>query len=367
MEIAPFKLERYFAEHEFNAKYLVSSSDCDGFSLNYLLDSAHHGELELWNELKLGYTHSDGHPLLREAISRHYNSIKMDDVFVISPGEANFILMQLTLKKGDEVVCMKPSYQSLYQIAINIGCKINWWECDKDGYYDPDKLEHLVTSGTKLIIINFPHNPTGYYPSKNELDRVLEIAGRNNTMIFSDEMYHKLVHNPANLNDSLSDLYDNTISLWGMAKSFGLAGLRVGWVTSHNRSLLKKMKSFKDYFTICTAAPSEILAMIALNNSERFIEVNLEKIRENKKAFLKFVDKHRNIFTDYKEAGAGSTAFVKVNFGIPALTYAEQLVRETGIMIVPSEMFEYGNSHIRIGFGRKDLPEALDHWDQYIS
>lgn len=363
MLIEPFKLERYFAKYEFNVKYLLSSSDCDGFSMEYVLNAAEHGEIELWNNLKLGYTDSLGHPLLREAISRHYNTIKPDEVFVLSPGEANFILMNLVLKPGDEVVCMRPAYQSLYQVAKSLGCKLVYWELSESGRFDVEDLAKLVTSHTKLLIVNFPHNPTGFYPSKPELDRVIDIARRNNTLVFSDEMYHKLVHDPAFLNDSMADLYENCISLWGTAKSFGLAGLRIGWVVSHNKELLQKMQHYKDYFTICSSAPSEILTMIALNNSEKFIEVNLNKIRENKKHFASFVNRHPYTFPSWKETIAGSTALVELNTDQPTLEYTEQIVQKTGIMLVPGEMFEYGEKYVRIGFGRANMPEALAVWE----
>ncbi len=366
MIIEPFKLERYFAKYEFNVKYLLSSSDCDGFSMQYVLDAAEHGELRLWNELTLGYTDSTGHPLLREAISKHYNTIKADDVFVLSPGEANFILLNLTLQPGDEVVCMRPAYQSLYQVAKSLNCKLVYWEPEDNGRFNVDDLSKLLTSKTKMLIVNFPHNPTGFYPTKAELDRLIEIAGRNNTFIYSDEMYHKLVHDPSDLNDSLTDLYDNCISLWGTAKSFGLAGLRIGWVVSHNHELLKKMMQYKDYFTICNSAPAEVLTMIALNNSEKFIEVNLNKIRKNKKHFAGFIERHTNIFPSYKETNAGSTAFVEIKTAKTTLEYSEEIVKKTGIMLVPSEMFEYGHNHLRIGFGRANMNEALSVWESVL-
>lgn len=359
----PFKLERYFAKYEFNVKYLLSSSDCDGFSLDYVLSTAEQGETKLWDSLTLGYTDSLGHPLLRESISRHYNTIKTDNVFVLSPGEANYILMQVYLNSGDHVVCMRPAYQSLYQIALNKGCNISWWSPGENNNFNPDDLAKLVTEKTKMIIVNFPHNPTGYYPNKEELTRVIEIASRNNTLLFSDEMYHKLVHNTAMLNDSLCDLYDNAISLWGMAKSFGLAGLRIGWISTHNKRLMSSIQRFKDYLTICSSAPSEILSMIALNNSEQFIEVNLEKIRSNKEVFKSFVNRHSNLFQDYKEPQAGSTALVKINLNEPTLSYAERIVEKSGVMLVPSEIFEYGDQHFRIGFGRANMKEALAAWE----
>lgn len=363
----PFKLERYFAKYEFNAKYLLSSSDCDGFSMDYVLKCAQPEELLLWQDLTLGYTDSLGHPLLRQAISRHYNTIKSEHVFVLSPGEANYMLMHLHLKKGDHVVCMKPAYQSLYEITRSMGCKLSFWEPDSTHRFNVDDLSKLVTEKTKMIIVNFPHNPTGYYPSKEELSRIISIAARYNTFLFADEMYHKLVHHLKDLNDSICDLYDNCLSLWGSAKSFGLAGLRIGWVTSHNTQLLNKMQHFKDYLSICTSAPSEILAMIALNNSEQFIEVNLEKIRSNKLIFAEFAHRHPQLFDHYIEPQAGSTAFVKLNLNVPTLEYTERLVKETGIMLVPAEMFEYGSQHVRIGFGRENMAETLNVWEHYIN
>lgn len=367
-QIDPFKLERYFAKYEFNVKYLLSSSDCDGFSMQYVLSCAEHGEDKLWQHLTLGYTDSLGHPLLRDAIAAHYNTIKRENVFVLSPGETNYMLMHLLLKPGDEVVCMQPSYQSLYQVAKSIGCNIRWWK-SHEGKFNVDNLRELVTEKTKLLIVNFPHNPTGFYPSSDELNQIVAIASRYNTIVFADEMYHKLVDDPKHINDSLCDLYPNSVSLWGMAKSFGLAGLRIGWIATHNRDLLQKMQEMKDYLTICSSAPSEVLSMIALNNSEQFIEVNLIKIRANRKVFNDFVSRNLHIFPNYTEPTAGSTAFVPINLSElgtyeTTLAYANHVVSTYGIMLIPAEMFEFGSEHLRIGFGRENMPEALAAWER---
>src|ERR1700759_5557244 len=117
MNIEDFKIERYFARYEFAAKYLLSSSDCDGYSLKYILDLASAGELERWETQTFGYTETKGSPALRTAITKHYQSIGIHDLLVLSPGEANFCLMNVLLEKGDEIICMSPMYQSLYQVA----------------------------------------------------------------------------------------------------------------------------------------------------------------------------------------------------------------------------------------------------------
>src|SRR6185312_1869007 len=287
MIIEDFKIERYFARYEFAAKYLLSSSDCDGYSLKYVLDLASPEELARWETQTLGYTETKGSPALRAAISRHYQSIGTDDLLVLSPGEANFCLMNVLLEKGDEVICMAPMYQSLYQVAESIGCTIAFWEPEKDGdwYYDPARLQDLISSKTRLIIVNFPHNPTGYLPSAGDWAEIVNIARENNLFLFSDEMYHLLGSTAANDIQPACDLYENAISLWGMSKSFGLAGLRIGWLASRNKAILQKIEAFKDYLTICSSGPSEILAAIALNHHQSFIGPNNEKIRYNISSF----------------------------------------------------------------------------------
>jgi aspartate/methionine/tyrosine aminotransferase len=367
MQIKPFKLERYFAKYEFSTKYLLSSSDCDGYSMESVLNCATAEEKEMWDSITLGYTDSQGGLPLREAIVRQYQTITPEEVFVLSPGEANFILMNVMLKRGDHVVCMAPAYQSLYQVCKSIGCNISWWKPDHEEAWDysPETLKSLITDKTKLLIVNFPHNPTGFIPTRNQLDEIIAIARARNILIFSDEMYHQLVHEPSRQIPSICDLYENSITLWGMAKSFGMAGLRLGWVATKNRELLQKMMQFKDYLSICNNPMSETLSLIALNHKEQFIEPNITKIIQNKAIFEKFAKKTEGLL-QFSSPIAGSTAFVKINTP-KALDYSEKLVKETGIMLVPSEMFEYGRRHLRIGFGRENMAEVLAVWEKYIN
>ncbi len=384
MKVQPFKLERYFDKYEFKTQYLLSSSDCDGYSLDYVVSCANEDERKLWDNLKLGYTESQGSPLLRKTIAKQYRNIGESDVLVLSPGEANFILMNVVLEPGDHVICMSPAYQSLYQVALDIGATVSFWTPENDGslnrngvttpatwqgvegwHYDTKDLQGLVRPNTKLIIVNFPHNPTGFLPTRAEVDQIVGIAKKNNIVLFADEMYSRMAQDPADEIPSLCDLYDNAVSLWGMAKSFGLAGLRIGWIATRNNDLLKSMLSFKDYLTICNNSMSEVLAMIALNHQEKFIAPNVEKIKRNIAAFGEFVNKHGKMI-EFRKPIAGSTSFIKLNVRKNALDYCEQMVKESGIMLLPSEMFDYGISHARIGLGRENMPAVLARWDEYI-
>ncbi|MBT6514660.1 MAG: aminotransferase class I/II-fold pyridoxal phosphate-dependent enzyme [Crocinitomicaceae bacterium] len=368
MKIKDFAVERYFARYEFTAQYLLSSSDCDGYAMQDVLDLASDKEQNSWNELTLGYTETIGSDPLRAAIQTHYQTIQMDEIVVASPGEANFILMNVLLEKGDEVVCMLPSYQSLYQVAKDLGCTIVPWKPSEEaGKWDFSiaDLKNLISDKTKLIVVNFPHNPTGYSPTLSEYRELIELASHHNITVFSDEMYRFLTRPDAPDLPAMCDLYDNCVSLWGTSKTFGLAGLRIGWITSKNKELLKKVEKFKDYLSICNSAPSEILATIALNNMDSLLQPNLTKIIDNCAHFAAFHQRHEQLISFHPPV-SGSTAFVRLNMPETALHFAEKLVKDTGIMLLPGELFEYGQAHTRIGFGRKNMPEILEIFEEFL-
>ncbi len=417
MQIAPFKLEQYFAKHEFTAKYMLSSSDCDGFPMEYILRQATSEELELWNTLTLGYTEGLGSPFLREAICRFYSKATTDNVLVASPGELSFILMNVLMDKefgydgivgeneddasGEErlvqserkrphAVVISPAYQSLYQVLESLGCDISYWKphksdssaasgsacgversCSTIWNYDVAELRRLVRKDTRLIVINFPHNPTGAYLTRSQLDEIVEIARSCGAYLYSDEMYRELI-----IDDSyeklppVSDLYEKGISLWGTAKSFGLAGLRTGWFVSQDKELLKKIHSFKDYLSICSSAPSEVLTAIALNHAEKFVGPNIEKIKSNVAFFKEAVAAGKLPFVEkFVEPVAGSVAFVGINpqkasylldfEPQTALEFSDAIVEKYGIMTIPAEMFETEGNYLRIGFGRENFKEVL--------
>ncbi len=368
MNIDDFKIERYFSQYEFTAKYLLSSSDCDGYPVKYLLDHASSEELSAWENQTLGYTETKGSPELRRAIAGHYQTMGTDNLLVLTPGEGNFCLMNVLLERGDEVICMSPMYQSLYQVAESIGCKLNFWKPEyqhNDWYYNPEQLKAMVNKKTKLIIVNFPHNPTGYMPSSTDWDQIIAIARVNNLYLFSDEMYRYLGTNPNYKLTPACELYENAISLWGMSKTFGLAGLRIGWLASKNKAVLAKVEAFKDYLSICNSGPSEILSTIALNHSDKFITPNNEKIAGNIKHFQDFHQRNPDLL-EFSVPRGGSTAFVRLNIPKSTMEYAEILVKNTGIMLLPAETFDYGTVFVRIGFGRSNLAEILKVWEKYI-
>ena len=366
MKIDDFKLERYFAKHEFTAKYLLSSSDCDGYEQSYVLQQASEKERALWEGLKLGYTESEGSTLLRKAILQFYNLESVENVVVASPGELNFITMNVLLNSGDHVVSVSPAYQSLYEVVKSLGCEISWWKPNPENWeFKTEDLKDLIQDNTKLLILNFPHNPTGSYLSRQQLDEIIALARKNDVTIFSDEMYRKLTVSGMEELPAVCDIYEKGISLWGMAKSFGLAGVRIGWLVSQDIDFLERVIAFKDYLSICSSAPSEILSMIALNHSDAFILSNIQKIKRNIATFQDFAS-NQDLIISFIPPKAGSTAFVELNVAGSSLEFSDQLVKDTGIMTVPAEMFEQEGKFIRVGFGRENFPVVLELLDKYL-
>jgi len=368
MNLTPFKLERYFALYEFSAKYLLSSSDCDGLAVTELLQLADPGMRHQWENLTLGYVESLGHPLLRQEIAKLYAGIVPDDCLVVVPEEGIYLALNAILQKGDHVICTFPGYQSLYEIAQGLGCEVTKWQPEEvNGWrFNPDFLETAIKKNTKLIVVNFPHNPTGYLPTKEDYQRIVDIAKSHDLYLFSDEMYRLLEYDPANRLPSACEVYEKAISLFGMSKTFGMAGARIGWVVTKDKDVYGKMATMKDYTTVCSSAPSEILSIIALRAKDTIIHNHLARVERNLKLLDVFFTKHADRF-EWVKPKAGTIGFPKLKGSIGALDFCQKVVKEANIMLLPSTVYDFDDRHFRLGFGRENMPEALEKLNEYLN
>lgn len=369
MKMSPFKLERYFAIYEFTAKYLLSPSDCESLTMEKLVKEADKESLSLWNNLKLGYTESKGHPVLREEITKLYDHIVVDDVITIVPEEGIFIAMHAILEEGDHVIVVDPIYQSLSEISKSLGCSVTNWRVelkDNQWHLDTDFLKSNIQKNTKMIIINFPHNPTGYLPNREVFDEIIKIAEEHDLYVFSDEMYWLLEHQEESRLPSVGDIYKKGISLFGLSKTFSLPGLRLGWLITQDQDVMRKLATLKDYTTICGSAPSEVLGIMALRQKARILQKNRERIQSNIEAVKEFFQKHSKLFT-WVESQAGSIAFPRLNDKIKAAEFCDKVVKEKNIMILPANVFDYSENHIRVGLGRENFKDILKELEGYVT
>jgi aspartate/methionine/tyrosine aminotransferase len=368
MQINPFKLERYFAEYEFKVRYLLSSSDCESIPMKDLIAMADAKMRSAWDALTLGYTESAGHPLLRSEVARLYENIGADGILIAVPEEAILIAMHALLSAGDHVIVTHPSYQSLYEIARSIGCEITPWSLKPENgewLLDLQFLADHITPRTRLLVINFPHNPTGYLPSRKDYDAIFDIARQHNLYVFSDEMYRLLEYSSTHRLPSACDIYERAITVSGLSKNLGLPGLRVGWLGTQNLSIMPGFMKIKDYTTICSCAPGEILAIIALRTKEALIARNLEIVRANLSEADNFFDRFSHLF-DWLRPQAGSVAFPELISEMPVDQFCRDLLEREGVMVVAGSLFEFPGNHFRLGLGRRSFPDALNHVEAYV-
>lgn len=366
MKLPPFKLERYFAKYEFNTEFLLCSSDCEAMSIADLL-AMEAGAAEKFQNVWLGYTESLGSPSLRKEIAGIYSSIQPEQILVHTGAEeAIFLFMHAVLKENDHIIVHAPHYQSLSEVAKGIGCQVSpWLAREENGWaLDLDELRHLMRTTTKAIIINTPHNPTGYLMSRADFDELHKFAQEKKLILFCDEVYRESEYNSADRLPAACDYGEHAVSLGVTSKTYGMAGLRIGWVATKNKKIFDAMASLKDYTTICNSAPSEFLSEVALRNRQQLIDRNLGIILGNLAIVDGLFKQYSSLFT-WVRPRAGSMGFPKLLRG-NVEDFCDDLVKKAGVLLLPGTMYDDSRNHFRLGLGRKNLPQAVERLEDYL-
>ena len=367
MQIEDFALERYFARWEFAVEHLLCASDVEAWPMADLLALADPEARALWDDLHLGYTESVGHPLLRSAIAGLYETIEPDEVLVFAGAqEAIFCASHALLGPGDHAIVTWPGYQSLYEVARSAGADVTLVELrEADGWaLDVDAVRRAIRPETRLLVVNAPHNPTGMLPTHEEWRALTALCDAAGIHLLADEVYRYLEVDPADRLTAGADAFGRGISLGVMSKSFAMAGLRIGWLATHDRALLTRCAALKDYTTICSSAPAEVLALIGLRARDAVIGRSRSIVLGNLARLDDFVAAWEGTF-DWVRPRGGSIGFLRLAAGIPADDFAAGLVESEGVLLLPASVFGYPGNHVRVGFGRADLPGALARLDAY--
>jgi aspartate/methionine/tyrosine aminotransferase len=368
MRIADFALERYFARWEFAVRYLLCASDVEGYPMGELLALADEEARGLWSDLRLGYTESTGHPLLRREIASLYETLEADDVLVFSGAEeAIFCLSNVLLGPGDHMISTWPGYQSLYEVGRAAGARVSLHALrEEDGWaLDVERLRRSIHPETRLVVVNAPHNPTGMLPSHAEWAALVGACAEAGVHLLADEVYRYLEYDESERVTAGADTFDRGISLGVMSKSFAMAGLRIGWLATRDRALLERCAAFKDYTTICASAPAEILALIGLRARESVLARSRAIVAANLERMDRFIAEHEDAFA-WVRPRAGSVAFPRLLRGGPIDRFAAELVEAEGVLLLPASAFGFGGDHFRIGLGREDLPEAVERLEAFL-
>jgi aspartate/methionine/tyrosine aminotransferase len=366
MKLKPFQLELFFAKYEFTCPYLLCASDCESLSIDELLMLSGTSRDTLL-QAKLGYTESQGDEALRASIADTTPGVSTDEViFLSAPEEGIYIALNALLSPGDHVIVLSPIYESLLNLAEEITGNVSLWKFQQNNgawSLDENELYRLITPKTKCLILNFPHNPTGFLPDENTLKRILNWAAAQGITVFSDEMYRGLEMDPQTRLPSAVELNQQTIVLSGLSKTYGLPGLRAGWLIVKDAALRAEMLNWKLYTSICASKPSEILTQAALNCREKLASRNRDIIANNIAAAAPFFERWQSLFT-WSPPHAGSVALIEVQQ--PSASEFCETLAKAGFLLLPSRYMNFGDQHVRFGFGRLSFLTNLQALEKYL-
>ncbi len=367
MHIDKFKVEEWFNKYEYWAKYDLADTCVDSLSVNELLEIAKASDVEEIFNRKLNYGDIHGSERLKMAISSLYENQEVDNI-TITHGAigANQLVMHSLIERGDKVVSIIPTYQQHYSIPKSVGADVRCYVLKEENNWLPDldELEELVGQDTKIICMNNPNNPTGAVISDDMMIKIARIAEKSNAYILCDEVYRGLKHEGNPFTESIADIYDKGISTGSMSKVFSLAGLRLGWIAA-NRDVIDEVNHQREYNTISVGILDDYFAALAIENKDKIIERNIEKVNTGKKILTDWLDKEQRVHCVMPQAG--TTAFVGYDIPIKSTNLCAKLQEETGVMLLPGETMEL-DGYFRIGYGNnfEQLEAALGIFSEWL-
>lgn len=367
-----FRLETHFAKWEFSARYHMTASDAESMSLPELLEHANDADRDAFETMRLGYTETFGAPDLREAIAATYAAQAAKNVLCFAgASEGIFAANTVLLDKDSHAIVVTPNYQSHETLPIAI-CEATGVPLDPNDAWslDIDRVAAAIRPNTRLLTINFPHNPTGTILPLDRYHALVELCRKHGIWILHDEIFNGLGPNDAQHLPFIADVYERGLSLGVMSKSYGLPGLRVGWIACQDREILSKMERLKHYLSICNSGPSERLALIALKARKTLLARNNAIVDENLPKWDAFFARFPDLF-EWRRPDGSCMAFPRYLGADGVEAFCKTLVEEAGVLLLPStiyssELGETPTDRFRLGFGRRGLDEGLAAMEAHL-
>lgn len=373
MKMLPdFRLETHFSKWEFKARFHMTASDAESMSMRDLLAMATPEEREEFDGVWLGYTETFGAPDLREVIASTYRRRGAADVLCFAgASEGIFAANAVLLDKDSHAIVVTPNYQSHETLPVAI-CEATGVPLDPHDNWslDIERVADAIRSNTKLVTINFPHNPTGAILSTDRYQALIELCRKHGIYILHDEIFNGLGPTGTKHLPYVADVYERGLSLNVMSKSYGLPGLRIGWIACADSDVLSRMERMKHYLSICNSGPSERLTKIALTHRNKILARNCEIIDQNLPKWDAFFARYPDLF-DWRRPDGSCMAFPKYKGPEGVEKFAQSLVEESGVLLLPGSIYqsELGvtpGNHFRLGFGRSGLDEGLAALDEHL-
>jgi len=368
-----FRLEEYLGEWEFKVRHHLTASDAESITVEELLALGTDADREGFMKLPLSYIETWGTPELREAVAGTYERVDAEHVLAFAGAEEGlFWAMQELVGPGDHSVITVPCYQAMETVTLATGADVSALVPRReDGWaLDLDELRALLRPTTKLVAVNFPNNPTGYVPPEGTLRELAALCDERGIRLFCDEVYRGIEVDPARTITQAADLSETALSLNVVSKSYGLPGLRVGWIACRDRALLERLEKRKHYTSICNAGPAEYLAAVALRHRDRIWGRNRGIVAANRPLFDDFFARWSDLF-EWQPPVGGCVCFPRYK-GDDVEEFSRQLLDAEGVLVLPASMYESQitdatpTDHFRVGIGRLGLEGGVAAFDRFL-
>lgn len=351
---------------EFSAKWRklnpvnFHSSNPQAFSINELNKLLEEDVLAIDSRQQLNYVPDEGSESLRSAISLLFEQISSQDIVTTSGAqEAIYCCIHALLKQNDTVLAITPVFEPLIATAEEIGCRIitQSLEPKKVWELDLNQLETNLKQGIKLLIINFPHNPTGAMLSFQQLKQIISLCDKYDCWLLSDEVFRGLEHDETKRLPHVADIYSKGISIGVLSKSFALPGIRVAWIASQNNWLRQRLIEIKGYLSICNSLIDSIISEKVIKQHQKIWQRNRKIILANKLILKEYMNNNSEYFS-YSEPQAGCLAFPILK-AFDVKHFAEQLVYSNKLLVLPGYVFNTSINGFRLSLGSKDFYEKM--------
>jgi aspartate/methionine/tyrosine aminotransferase len=187
---------------------------------------------------------------------------------------------------------------------------------------------------------------------------------KKNPFLFSDEIYRESEYRAEDRLPAACDKGEHAVSLGVMSKTYGLPGLRIGWIATQDANIYAWMAALKDYTTICNSAPSEFLAELALRHRTALVKLNMEIITGNLADLDQFFVRHADRFVWHRPK-AGAIGFPQL-LGEDVENFYRTLVQTAAVLLLPGTVYDDAGNHFRIGYGRKNFPDAIERLEEFL-
>ena len=305
-----------------------------------------------FNELALCYGSHTGKNELRELLALEYSHLKSKD-FLITAGAATalFIISTSLLKSGDRLAVARPNYATNIETPRAIGAEVDFLDLKfEEGFkINLDKLAEMLTPQTKLVSITYPHNPTGSTLSLHELQQVLDLIESRGVHLLFDETYREMSFQE--ILPSAAELSANAIGVSSLSKTYGLPGIRIGWIACRNPKLMEVFLAAKEQIMICNSVVDEEIAFQFLKKKkERLAEIT-QKIRMHFEIMKDWMKTEGNL--EWIEPSGGVVCFPRIadKSGIDVERFYKILNEKVKTFVGPGHWFEMDRRYMRIGYG----------------